>query len=292
MGMKAKERTYQWLIGALLFAVAFTMIFPFFYILVVSFTHSSVYEANSLSLWPERWSLDAYRLIFSGGGFVNALTSSLFITLVGTPLAVIISCAMAYMLSKTTLPGRRIMIGLVVFTLLFSPGLIPNYLLIRELKLIDSWWAIILPSTASAWTLLVMKSFFQSIPSEIGESARIDGCNEFGVFFRMVLPLSKAMLAAFTLFTAVGYWNTYFNAIIYISTSSKWPLQVFLQQVVMSASIGEFLETSLMQTWGSKVPTEIIKMAAVVVVTAPIIAIYPFLQKHFAKGVMIGSIKG
>lgn len=292
MGMRLHERLYQLVIGTILLLVSFTMLFPFVYITVISFTDASAYEPNALSFWPAEWSLDAYRLILAGDGFLNALNSSLFLTVVGTPISVLISCSMAYMLSKRTLPGRTVMLNLIVFTMLFSPGLIPNYLLVKELDLLNSWWALILPATANAWTLLVMKSFFQSIPSEVIESAKIDGCGEYGVFFRIVLPLSKAMLAAFSLFAAVGFWNTYFNAILYISDSAKWPLQVFLQQVVMSSSMGEFIEASVMQSFKQEVPAEIIKMAAVVVATVPIIAVYPFLQKHFAKGVMIGSVKG
>lgn len=292
MGMKMKENIYQYFIGTILFMLAFTMLFPFLYIVAVSFTDSTAFHTSSIRLMPEKFSLDAYIVILSGSGFINALKSTLFLTLVGTPIAVLVSCAMAYMLSKRTLPGRKIMLNLVVFTLLFGPGLMPNYLLIKELNLLDSLWALILPGVANAWTLLVMKSFFQSIPSEVEESARIDGCSDMGVFFRIVLPLSKPMLAAFTLFAGVGFWNTYFSAILYITDSTKWPLQVFLQQVVMSTNIGEFVGSSVMASLENNVPSEVLKMAAVVVVTAPVIIVYPFLQKYFAKGVMIGSIKG
>jgi len=292
MGMRLRENLYQLVIGFLLVLLALSMIFPFLYILSISFTHSSVYVSGSLRLWPEKWSLEAYKVIFLGPGFTSALKSSLFITLVGTPLSILANCMMAYMLSKPTLPGRKLMLNLVVFTMLFGPGLIPNYLLIRNLGLINSYWAIILPGLVGAWTLLVMKSFFQNIPKEIEESAQMDGCSELGVFFRIVLPLSKAMLAAFTLFNAVGFWNTYFNAVIYLIDSDKWPLQVFLQQVVMSANIDEFMGVDYMRTLERNVPSEVLKMASVVIVTAPVLIAYPFLQKHFAKGVMIGSIKG
>lgn len=137
-----------------------------------------------------------------------------------------------------------------------------------------------------------MKSFFQNIPKELEESAKIDGCSDMGVFFKIVLPLSKPMLAAFSLFTAVAYWNTYFNAILYITDSVKWPLQVFLQQVVIASNIGEFLNTGYAESLEIKVPTNVLQMATVVIVTLPVIVAYPFLQKHFAKGVMIGSVKG
>lgn len=244
-------------------------------------------------IWPSKWSIEAYKLIFSGRGFLNSLSSTLFITLIGTPLSVVINAGMAYMLSKKSLPGRDIMLKLVVFTLLFYPGMIPNYLVIKNLHLINSFWALILPGVAGAWTMLVMKSFFQGIPAELEESATIDGSNEIQTFFMIVLPLSKAMLAAFTLFGAVSYWNTYFSAIIYLNDSEKWPLQVFLQQVVMSTNISEFVDVTVTNNFTNKViPTEIVKMAAVIVAVTPILSIYPFLQKHFAKGVLIGSVKG
>lgn len=292
MGMKMKENIYQWFIGTILFLLAFTMFFPFVYVLAVSFTDAAEYDPNALVFIPAKWSIEAYKVILSGTGFMNALKSSVFITAIGTPLVLVISCMMAYMLSKRYLPGRKIMLTLVILTMLFSPGLIPNYILIENLGLLNSLWSIILISSASAWTILVMKSFFQNIPQELEESAKIDGCSEMGVFFRIVLPLSKPMLAAFGLFLAVGYWNTYFNAILYITDSAKWPLQVFLQQVVISSNIGEFLNTGYAETLAVKVPTKILQMAAVMIVTTPVLMAYPFLQKHFAKGVMIGSVKG
>ncbi|MBT2757842.1 carbohydrate ABC transporter permease [Mesobacillus foraminis] len=288
-----RENLYQLFIGLILSLIALSMVFPFIYVLAVSLTDASAYNGNSLNFWPKDWSLEAYKIIFTGEGFMDALKSTVFITGIGTPLVVVVSCMFAYMLSKKTLPARKMMLTLITFTLLFSPGLIPNYLLIKNLGLLDSLWAVILVGSANAWTILVMKSFFQSIPAELEESAKIDGCSDLGVFFKIILPLSKPMLAAFSLFTAVGYWNTYFNAIIYITDPSKWPLQVFLQQVVISSNIGEFLSTGIQEVQQKvPVPTEVLQMAAVVVVTLPVIIVYPFLQKHFAKGVMIGSVKG
>jgi putative aldouronate transport system permease protein len=283
----------QFILCFLLLIIAISMLFPFIYILCISFTDASVYKTGSLMIWPSKWSTEAYRLIFSGRGFMNSLSSTLFITLIGTPLSVVVNAGMAYMLSKKSLPGRDIMLKLVVFTLLFYPGMIPNYLVIKNLHLINSFWALILPGVAGAWTMLVMKSFFQGIPSELEESATIDGSNEIQTFFMIVLPLSKAMLAAFTLFGAVSYWNTYFSAIIYLNDADKWPLQVFLQQIVMSTNISELVDVTVTNNFENKViPTEIVKMAAVIVAVTPILSVYPFLQKHFAKGVLIGSVKG
>lgn len=293
MNSKKADRLYQYIICGLLLLIALSMILPFLYVVSVSFTDSSVYQKNELILWPEKWSTYAYQYILMGHGFQDALKSSLFITLVGTPLALLVSSTMAYMLSKRELPGRKVMLMLVLFTLLFSPGLIPNYLIVRGLGLVDSWWSLILPAVTNAWTLLVMKSFYQNLPKELEESAKIDGCNDLQVFTRIVLPLSKAPLAAFGLFFAVGFWNTYFNAIIYINESVKWPLQVYLQQIVLEANASRFInsETATHLLMQGQIPEEAIKMAAVIVVMAPILLVYPFVQKHFTKGVLIGSVK-
>lgn len=288
-----KSNIGQLLLCFVLLLIAISMFFPFIYILCISFTDASVYKTGSLMIWPSKWSIDAYKLIFSGRGFLSSLSATLFITLIGTPLSVVVNAGMAYMLSKNTLPGRNIMLKLVVFTLLFYPGMIPNYLVIKNLGLINSLWSLILPGVAGAWTMLVMKSFFQGIPVELEESATIDGSNEIQTFFLIVLPLSKAMLATFTLFGAVSYWNTYFNAIIYLNDTDKWPLQVFLQQIVMSTNISELVDVTVTNNFTNKIiPTEIVKMAAVIVAVTPILLVYPFLQKHFSKGVLIGSVKG
>ncbi|MCA0755904.1 carbohydrate ABC transporter permease [Paenibacillus sp. N4] len=293
MGMIRADRLYQLSVAFVLLLVGLAMIVPFFYILAVSFTDSSVYEPNKLILWPAEWSADAYKYILFGNGFNTALRSSLFVTLAGTPLALAISATFAYMVSKSYLPGRTAMLRLLVLTILFSPGLIPNYLVVRNLGLLESWWSLILPVVTNAWTVLVLKSFFQGIPQELEESAKIDGCNDMGIFMRIILPLSKAPLAAFTLFFAVAFWNTYFNAIIYINDSVKWPLQVYLQQIVLAANASRFIDSQALTQLqlGSTPPEETMKMAAVIAVMAPIVLVYPFLQKHFAQGVLIGSVK-
>lgn len=295
MSISRSSTLYQASIGTLLLLVASTMLVPFLYIFAISFTDPEVYRSNTFILWPESWSVAAYELVLSGHGIISALKASLFITLIGTPMAVTVSSSFAYMLSKRSLPGRKTMLNLIVFTLLFSPGLIPGYLLIKELHILDTWWSIILPGVTNAWTLLVMKSFFESLPGELEEAAIMDGCNPLQTYFHIILPLSKAPLAAFTLFFAVSYWNTYFNAVLYLNDVEKWPLQLFLQQVINSASLELFADPATLANLtqnNSPVPPEVVKMAAVIVVTLPILIVYPFLQKHFAKGVLIGSVKG
>jgi len=289
MGMKAKENLYQLILGLFLLLLAGTMILPFVYILMVSFTDGSVYESGKFVLWPEKWSFEAYELILSGNGFLNSLKTTLLITGIGTPLNVIFNAGLGYMLSKPV-PGKKVINKLVMFTMLFGAGMIPNFINIRNLGLLNSIFACILPGVCGAWTVMVMKSFFQSIPSELEEAAMIDGCGQLRIFTIIVLPLSKAMLATFTLFAAVSYWNTYFSAVMYIADTTKMPLQVYVQKIVLSSSISDVVDLTL--EIANTVPQEVMRMAAVIVVTLPIIIVYPFLQKHFATGMMIGAVKG
>ncbi len=289
LGMKANLLIGQSVLNFLLLLLVGTMILPFVYILVVSFTDSSVYEAGKFFLWPEKWSLESYKLILSGQGFLNALRASSFITFVGTPMNVMINAGLGYMLSKE-IPGRKIINKLVMVTMLFGAGLVPVYINMSNLGLINSWFASILPASCGAWTVMVMKSFFHSIPRELEEAAKIDGAGQFKIFLSIVLPLSKAVIATFSLFALVSYWNTYFSAIMFLTSTSKMPLQVYLQKVVLSSNISDVVDLQL--ELANKVPQEVMRMAAVVVVVVPVVCVYPFLQKYFAKGVMIGAVKG
>lgn len=289
LGMKVKENIYQAFLGIILLALALTMILPFVYVVILSFTDATAYEAGKLILWPKKWSTQAYQLILSGKGFINSLKSSLIITGIGTPLSVMVNAGVAYMLSKPV-PGKRFLNKFVMFTMLFSAGMVPNFINIKQLGLIDSYWACILPSLCGAWSIMVMKSFFQSLPMELEEAAKIDGCGQLRTFGSIVIPLSKPMLATMTLFAFVSYWNTYFNAVMYMTSSSKAPLQVYVQKVVLSSGATDLLDMSVSLTMS--VPQEIMRMAAVVVVVLPIIIIYPFLQKYFQSGMMVGAVKG
>lgn len=290
LGMKTKRFIGQSILNIILLIVAGTMVLPVIYVIMVSFTDASVYEAGQFILWPKKWSIDAYLYILRGKGFINALKATLFITLVGTPTSIIFNAGIAYMLSKKTLPGRNIINKVVMFTMLFGAGMIPSYINMSNLNLLNSWFAIILPGTCGAWTVMVMKSFFQNIPAELEEAAEIDGCGQMRVFWIIVLPLSKAMLATFTLFNAVSYWNTYFSAVMYITKSSMQPLQVFLQKIVLSSNYSDVID--LANALAVDIPEEVVKMATVVIAILPIMMVYPSLQKHFAKGVMIGAVKG
>jgi putative aldouronate transport system permease protein len=187
---------------------------------------------------------------------------------------------------------KRAFLMLILLTTLFNPGIIPPYLLVRELGLIDSLWSLIIPVLTSGWYVLLMKGFFDSIPDALEEAAIIDGCTDFGIFYRIILPLSLPAMAAFGLFYAVAYWNTFFHAILYINDVAKWPLQLLLRNMLIDASTASGGAAAAELASEQRIPPETLKMAAVVIATFPILCVYPFLQKHFAKGVMLGSVKG
>lgn len=289
MGMKAKENMYQAVLWLVLTVLALTMVLPFLYVVILSFTDATAYEAGKLILWPEKWSAEAYELILSGAGFLNALKSTLLITVVGTPLSVIVNAGLAYALSKP-IPGKKFLNKYVMFTMLFNAGMVPNFINMKQLHLIDSYWALILPSLCGAWTVMVMRSFFQSLPGDLEEAAKIDGCGPLRIFTLIVIPLSKPMLATMTLFSFVGYWNTYFNSVMYTTTTAKQTLQVYVQKIVLSSTVSDVVDLST--ELANTVPQEVMRMAAVVVVILPILIIYPFLQKYFQSGMMVGAVKG
>lgn len=223
---------------------------------------------------------------------MNATFVSGFLATVGTACSLIVTAALAYTLSRKRMLARRLIMLLVLFTTLFNPGLIPPYLLVRDLHLINSLWSLIIPVLTSGWYILLMKGFFDSIPDSLEEAALIDGCNDIGVWFKIILPLSLPAMAAFGLFYAVGYWNTFFSAVLYMSDASKWPLQVLLQNMLIDSSTAAGGAAAQEMMNEQTIPPETLKMAAVVIATVPILLVYPFLQKHFAKGVMVGSVKG
>jgi putative aldouronate transport system permease protein len=274
---------------SLLTIIALITILPFLHVVEGSFTTSAEMAVKKFILIPTIWSFDAYKFIFSTDTIFRAMGVSAGTTLIGTLFSMLMSCLMGYGLSRRDLDGRRVIMFMVVFTMLFSGGMIPTFLVVKELGLIDSYAALIIPSAISAFNLIILKNFFQNIPEGLEESAKIDGCNDFGILFRIVLPLSMPAIATISLFYAVTYWNTYLSAIIYLNDNAKWPIQVLLRQIVVLASGLDYssdLDTAVPP------PDQTIKMAVIVVATMPILVVYPFLQKHFAKGALIGSIKG
>lgn len=266
-------------------------VLPFVYVIAGSFASDAELTSRAVFFIPKTFTLNAYKFIFSTDTIMRSIGVSVYITVIGTLVNLFFTVTMAYSLAKRGLYGRNLVLNLVIFSMLFGGGMIPTYLVVKELNLLDSLWALMLPGAISAFNLIIVKNFFQEIPKEIEEAGRIDGCSELGLLGRIVLPLSMPVLATFTLFYAVGHWNDFFAALLYINDPEKWPLQVMLRQIVLlsQAAAGDLnsMDPNFVQP-----PDQSIKMAVIVVGTVPILCVYPFLQKHFAKGVLLGSVKG
>lgn len=272
----------------LLFVTGILTILPFLYVVAVSFTDPVEVAKGGIILFPQKFSLAAYQYIFSTNTLLRSLGVSIYITLVGTLINLIFTSLMAYPLAKKHLRGRQLILIAVLFTMLFSGGMIPTYFVVKAVGLTNTLWSLMIPSAISAFNLIVLKNFFQNIPDGLEDSAKIDGCNDIGVLLRIVIPLSMPAMATFALFYAVGHWNTFFSAIIYINDNKLWPVQVLLREVVILAQsrIGDTDMDEVM------IQPLTIRMAVIVFATLPIMLVYPFLQKHFTKGVLLGSVKG
>ncbi|MGI6690977.1 MAG: carbohydrate ABC transporter permease [Christensenellales bacterium] len=275
----------------LLILLACVTTFPFINVIAASFSTSLELLERPFMLFPYKPTVVSYKYIFSTGTFIRSMGISAHVTVVGTLLCIIMTFIMAYPLSHKSLVGRSVLMNLIVFTMLFNAGMIPTFLNIKQLGLMDSLWAIILPGAISTYNLIIVKNFMQQIPEELKEAARIDGANELYILWRIILPLSLPVLATFSLFYAVGHWNQYFNYLLYINDHRKWNVQILLRQIVtQAAGIGDS-EATRGET-AIVIPESGVKNACILVSTLPILIVYPFLQKYFTKGVLLGSIKG
>lgn len=266
----------------------FATLSPFIYVVAGSFATELELTTRSFFLIPQTFTLEAYQYIFQTGTVINAMIRTVGVTIVGTLVHLFFTFTMAYALSKPFLRGRSVVLKLVIFTMLFGGGMIPTYMLIKNLNMLNTYWALILPGAISPFNLMIVRNNFQEFPTELIEAAKIDGCSEIQTFIRIVLPLSKPTIATFTLFYAVGLWNDFFSSFLYIADSNKWTIQVILRQItLMSATSLDSVVENIIE-----VPKKAVKLAAITITTFPILCVYPFLQKHFAKGMMVGSIKG
>ncbi|MEW2392492.1 carbohydrate ABC transporter permease [Streptomyces venezuelae] len=265
------------------------MILPFLTVLSTSLaSRKEITESGGFVLFPTDPTLEAYRTILSGGIVSRAVVVSVLITVVGTALSLLTTIALAYALSKRGVPGSKPILLMVLFTLLFAPGMVPMYVVVKELGLLDSYWSLILPVLINAFNLVVLRAFFMNIPEELYQAARIDGAGDWRILTRIVLPLSKGVVAVVGLFYAVTYWNAFFNAMLYLNDSGKWPIQLVLRTyVVQNKSM-----TSDQLGIAHMPPQQSLSMAVVMLALLPIPALFPFLQKYFTKGVLTGAIKG
>lgn len=268
--------------------IALAMVIPFIYVIAASFATETEILSRPIFLIPRQVTLDAYKRIFDmndmGLTVVRALAISLLVTALGTLVNLVLTATMAYGLARKTLIGKSIILNMVLFTMVFSGGMIPTFLVVKSIGLYDSYSALVLPGAISAYNMLIVRNFFMELPNGLEEAASIDGCTDIGIFIKIALPLSLPCLATFGLFYAVGHWNDYFSALLYLNDTKKYPFQLILRNLVMISSEDV--------TQGEELPQETLKMAVIVVGTIPILIVYPFLQKHFAAGVMVGAIKG
>lgn len=282
------ERSFTLFNNTFLILLALICIVPFLNIIATSFASTQEVVAKKFILFPTTFSLDAYRYILSTPTIFRALAVSIGVTGVGTIVSMCATSLMDYGLSRKYLFGRGFVNFLVVFSMLFSGGMIPTFLVVRSLGLVNSYWAMILPVAVNAMNMIIMRNFFQALPDSLEESAKMDGCTDFGVFFKIMLPLALPSIATISLFYAVTYWNTYMTAILYINDSSKWPIQILLRQIVIVSS-GMQAESSAVDVIP---PAQTVKMAVIVIATVPMLIVYPFVQKYFVKGALVGSVKG
>ncbi|MBO9608854.1 MAG: carbohydrate ABC transporter permease [Paenibacillaceae bacterium] len=271
--------------------IALSCLLPILHVAALSLSDPHPIVSGSVSLWPRGWSLDSYRLLMNGTRIVQAFLNSVLITVVGVVASLAFTMLAAYPLSRSYMYGRRFFTLAIVFTMLFSGGMIPTYLVIKSLGLMNTYGALWLPALVSTYYMLIMRTFFANIPGELEEAARMDGCGEFRYLARIVVPLSLPVMATVALFYAVGYWNSFIGLLLYIQDIEKYNLAVLVQQMIRSQSLLQEINNLPVQEQVAVTP-EGIKSAGIMVMVIPMIAIYPFLQKYFIQGVMIGAIKG
>lgn len=281
-----KERAYLVIVYAILALVSLSVVFPLLYVISVSLTpYPEVLKNGGFAIIPSSVTFETYAAFLKDSKIPRAYSVTIFITVVGTLVNLIVTTLMAYPLSKKNMPLRNPLLMLIVFTMLFGGGIIPTYLIVKSTGLINSVWAMVIPGTVATFYLLIMKTFFENLPESLDEAAKIDGASEIRILWQIVLPLSMPIMATVGLFYAVGHWNEFFNAIIYVSDNDKHPLQVILRGMLNQSELPEMdLERV--------VPTESLQMAAVILSTLPILVVYPFIQKYFTQGALLGSVKG
>lgn len=269
---------------------ALLAILPFLHTIARSFSHEPAILRGTVSLWPQGFTLDAYIRLMQGNQFWLAYRNSFIITIGATAVQMVLTTLCAYPLSRPYLPGRNLIMGFVIVQMIFPPSLIPFYLTVRDIGLIDSWWALILPYGINTFNMIVLKSYFQSIPPELEESAVIDGANDFQVLINIILPLAMPVLLTITLFYTVANWNLFFPAIIFITDGSKQPLQVMLRDMIWSMQLA--FQTASAEDAERLTGIEALKSASVIMSAIPMLIAYPFFQRYFVRGIMLGAIKG
>jgi putative aldouronate transport system permease protein len=278
---------------AVLMLVVLVVMYPLVFVLSASFSDPKYIMSGEVLLWPKGLTFDSYSKIFQNADILRGFSNTVLYTALGTLINLILTICGAYPLSRRDFVGRNAIMALFVFTMFFNGGLIPTFILIKNLDMLNTLWVMIIPSAVSIWNIIIMRTFFQqSIPSELQEAATIDGCTNFQILRKVVLPLSMPIIAVTILFYAVGHWNSFFNALLYLSDKNKFPLQLVLREILIQGQTDDMVKASTESAIKQQRAVEGIKYAVLVVANIPMLILYPFLQRYFVKGIMIGAIKG
>ncbi|GIO95725.1 MULTISPECIES: carbohydrate ABC transporter permease [Paenibacillus] len=287
------DRIFNVINYTILILVTIIVMYPLVFVLSASFSDPQAVLRGEMLLWPKGVNLNSYVKIFQNKDIISGFTNTLVYTSLGTFINLTMTILAAYPLSRKDFVGRNAIMALLVFTMFFSGGLIPTYLLIKNLGMLNTLWVMIIPNAVSIWNIIIMRTFFQqSIPGELQEAATIDGCSNIKILTRIILPLSMPIIAVTILFYAVGHWNAFFNALLYLSDKDKFPLQLILREILIQGQTNDMVKMSTESAIKQQREVEGIKYAVLVVANLPVLALYPFLQRYFVKGVMIGAIKG
>jgi putative aldouronate transport system permease protein len=296
MGRSKSDRIFDGILFFILSLVFVIVAYPLYFVTIASFSSPKAVAGGEVVFFPASISFEGYAKVFENKQVVSGFLNSIIITLTGTLISLFITLPTAYALSRRDFKGRKFVMTFYIVTMFVSGGLIPTYLVIKNLGMLDTIWSLILPGTLGVYNMIVARTFFKtSIPDELLEAARIDGCNDFHFFFRMVLPLSGAIIAILALYYGIGHWNAYFSALLYISTPIKYPLQVVLRSILIQNSMsyqGAVPAQQLAELEYRRQIAELMKYSLIIISSLPVIIVYPFIQKYFVKGIMIGSVKG
>lgn len=298
-GRKVKRSTGEQVLQALIYliiiAICLLILLPCLNVLALSFNDGADAAKGGIYFLPRKFTLSNYQEVFKDGKIMGGYAYTIARVIIGTSLSIVITSLTAYALKEKKLPGNKLITMLITFTMLFGGGMIPTYIQYKNLHLLNSFWVYVVPGLIGVTYLLMMRTFFEGIPDSLEESAQLDGCGYFGTYIRIILPLSKPVIAVVGLYTAVNHWNDWFAGAFYMSSSDKWPVQTVMQQMLARAMSAQQEITSVSQAIAqntNSVTSDSLKMAAVIITTVPILCVYPFVQKYFAQGAMIGAVKG
>lgn len=287
------DRLFNLINYTILFLFTITILYPLVYIVSASFSSPLAVVSGKVWLWPVDFSLAGYEAVFKHKLIWTGFANSLFYTVVGTVVNVVLTLMAAYPLSRKDFYIRHVIMALIVFTMMFSGGLIPSYLLVKDLGMIDTRWALIIPGALSVMNVIITRTFFQTtIPDELLDAGQLDGCSDFKFLLHVVLPLSGPIIAVLTLFYAVGHWNSFFSALLYLKRQELYPLQLVLRDILIQNEVDAEMMSDVADAVARESLRELLKYSLIVVSTIPVLVIYPFIQRHFVKGIMIGSLKG